>query len=394
MSSCRSITLCSNSLMRIEPLNPHDPPTAEPPLGILLVMEDDSALEYIQYIQSIANRVQFIERKLKKHVTQMCNLVTELELPDAAYQNESTGNHLKDIYWSLKLHLLFHLGEEAATKHPELNDLGSRLQLTEEQLAHLPDETSARDPGSIFLKIVSDQEESPEAPIGGKVHADKVLTRAAKAFNDYLPGSRNLFKPKVLSKVSCDGIWRVGSSVAVSNFLRPIYLHNKIFAFQENLLKAIILPGDDGVRDSQDSRWEAMAFAVKGGLNERDYDLPSPLLNVKPPCDNCRKIFGRLKGFISSGPTFLGACAEYYPVNSLLPDDPVTLREQVLIGCKKQSHREQCRQLFLEYRKIADSCKKAYRRYVDFKETKHLQAVYKNILPTLFIFGYDPDCGL
>ena len=229
---------------------------------------------------------------------------------------------------------------------------------------------------------VSDQEESLEAPIGSEVHADRVLTRAANAFNIYLPGSRNLFKPKVLAKVSRDGIWRVGSSVAVSNFLRPIYLHNTIFAFNRRLLKAIILAGDDGVRDSQASRWEAMAFAVNRGLN------------VKPPCDNCRKIFGKLEGFISSGPTFLGACAEYCPVNSLLPDDPVTLPEQVMILRKERSHREQCRQLFQRYRNIADTCEEAYRRYVDSGQTEHLQADYENILPTLFIFGFDPHCGL
>ncbi|XP_068718096.1 uncharacterized protein [Montipora capricornis] len=234
---------------------------------------------------------------------------------------------------------------------------------------------------------VSDLEESPEARIGSEVHADRVLTRAANAFNNYLPGSRNLFKPKVLAKVSRDGIWRVGSSVAVSNFLRPIYLHNTIFAFQENLLKAIILVGDDGVRDSQASRWEAMAFAVKRSLK------------VKPPCDNCRRIFRRLEGFISngptpSGPTFLGACAEYCPVNSLLTDDPVTLREQILILRKEKSHREQCTQLFQRYREIADTCEEAYRRYVYYGQIEHLQADYENILPTLFIFGFDPHCGL
>ncbi|XP_068701033.1 uncharacterized protein [Montipora foliosa] len=358
-------------------------------------MEGDSALEYIR---SITRRVQRIDANLEEYVTQMCkmcNPVTGLKLPAAAYQNESTRNHLKDIYWSLKLHLLFHLGEQAATEHPNLRELGNHLHLTEEELAHLPNETHAHDPGSIFLQIVSDQEESLEAPIGSEVHANRVLTRAANAFNNYLPGSRNLFKPKVLAKVSRDGIWRVGSSVAVSNFLRPIYLHNTIFAFNRRLLKAIILAGDDGVRDSQASRWEAMAFAVNRGLNARDYDLPSLLLNVKPPCDNCRKIFGRLEGFISSGPTFLGACAEYCPVNSLLPDDPgVTLPEQVMMLRKERSHREQCRQLFQRYREIADICKEAYRRYDDSGQTEHLQADYENILPTLLIFGFDPHCGL
>ncbi|XP_068702689.1 uncharacterized protein [Montipora foliosa] len=307
----------------------------------------------------------------------MCNLV--LKLPTAAYRNESTRNHLKVIYWSLKLHLLFHLGEEAATEHPDLRDLGNHLHLTEEELARLPNETHAHDPGSIFLQIVSDLEESPKAPIGSPVHADKVCTRAIKDFNTYLPGSRHLFKPKVLAKVSRDGIWRVGSSVAVSNFLRPIYLHNTIFAFKENLLKAMILAGNDGVRDAQGSKWKAVAFAVNG---------------ARPPCDNCRNIFGRLEGFISSGSTFLGACAEYCPVNSLLPDDPVTLLEQVMILSKEQNHKEQCTQLFQSHRDIANTCNEAYRRFVDFGQIEHLQADYENILPILRIFGFDPHCGL
>ena len=115
-------------------------------------MEDDSALEYIR---SITRRVQRIDARLEEHVTQMCNLVTGLGLLAAAYQNESTRNHLKDIYWSLKLHLLFHLGEQAATEHPNLRELGNHLHLTEEELAHLPNETHAHDPGSIFLQIVS-----------------------------------------------------------------------------------------------------------------------------------------------------------------------------------------------------------------------------------------------
>ena len=115
-------------------------------------MEDDSALEYIR---SITRRVQRIDARLEEHVTQMCNLVTGLGLLAAAYQNESTRNHLKDIYWSLKLHLLFHLGEQAATEHSNLRELGNHLHLTEQELAHLPNETHAHDPGSIFLQIVS-----------------------------------------------------------------------------------------------------------------------------------------------------------------------------------------------------------------------------------------------
>ena len=82
------------------------------------------------------------------------------------------------------------------------------------------------------------------------------------------------------------------------------------------------------------------------------------------------------------------------PVNSLLPDDPVTLPERVLILHKERSHREERTQLFQRYREIADTCKEVYRRYVDSGQIEHLQADYESILTILRIFGFDPHCGL
>ena len=61
------------------------------------------------------------------------------------------------IYWSLKLHITFHIGEERALQHEELRNLGSFIKLTSELLKKLPGEEHAVDPGSEVLEIVSTQ---------------------------------------------------------------------------------------------------------------------------------------------------------------------------------------------------------------------------------------------
>ena len=61
------------------------------------------------------------------------------------------------IYWSLKLHIAFHIGQERALQHKELRNLGSFIKLTSELLENLPGEEHAVDPGSEVLEIVSTQ---------------------------------------------------------------------------------------------------------------------------------------------------------------------------------------------------------------------------------------------
>lgn len=58
--------------------------------------------------------------------------------------------HFVDIYWSLKLHLVFLLGPEAANVE-KLEDLRELLGLTNQ----LPRRDQAIDPGSKLLEIVS-----------------------------------------------------------------------------------------------------------------------------------------------------------------------------------------------------------------------------------------------
>ncbi|MCG8406887.1 MAG: hypothetical protein MI923_16945, partial [Phycisphaerales bacterium] len=56
---------------------------------------------------------------------------------------------------------------------------------------------------------------------------------------------RNTFRPSVLAKISRginkqEKTYAVGSSLAVSHFLRPLYFHNRISHFKQSLKKAVI----------------------------------------------------------------------------------------------------------------------------------------------------------
>ena len=212
---------------------------------------------------------------------------------------------------------------------------------------------------------------------------------------------KNLFRPKVLAKVQRNGEWCVGSSIAVSNFLRPISLRNRILTFKRQLLKAIINPRDDSVTDTEGLRWSSLAFDFKkcqrvlGEITE---------CFEKPLCNNCRQVFRKLDGFISTpdnqydSRTFLGACAEYCPVNLLLPDEADTLSDQdtELIREKLTRNEEQCSNLFRRFEEIRTTCEDACKKYIKSgkTETEHFEEIYQRIKPTLAIFGYLPDCGL
>lgn len=235
---------------------------------------------------------------------------------------------------------------------------------------------------------------------------DNVLKRAKEMFVDL--DRKNLFRPKVLAKVQRNGEWCVGSSIAVSNFLRPIYLRNRILTFKRKLLKAIINPRDDSVTDTEGLRWSSLAFDLKKcqrvlGEIKEETSLCYECFE-KPLCNNCRQVFRKLVGFISTpdnqydSRTFLGACAEYCPVNRLLPDEADTLSDQdtELIREKLTGNEEQCSNLFRRFEEIRTTCEDAYEKYIKSgkTETNHLEEIYQRIKPTLEIFGYLPECPL
>ena len=251
------------------------------------------------------------------------------------------------------------------------------------------------------------------------------MTRAKQAFNKHLKdkkpkewyrkdeipeqGSRqqerekkrNIFKPRVLAKVSRDEECFVGSSIAVSDFLKPLCLHERILQFKPSLKQAIIKVA----ADENPTGWESTAF------NNTDYK------KEKNPCLSCQNMFRNLTGSIPKGrpDTILGGCAEYCPVNNLLPDEG---NSEVLSKTMKK-HMDQCKLLFESYADIHEECLRAYERYEESSahvkkvcpENKHegecaqahdqyeeslrqLTEVYRDTKAKVHIFGYSPKCPI
>ena len=109
-----------------------------------------------QYVYEVVKGVERIEKRLENDVILMCKLLYLLIEKHADRLDEPTKGQFADIYWSLKLHLLFHLGADKARNLNELDRLGHcLLKLTGEELNTLPNEEHAIDPGSKLLEIVS-----------------------------------------------------------------------------------------------------------------------------------------------------------------------------------------------------------------------------------------------
>ena len=244
---------------------------------------------------------------------------------------------------------------------------------------------------SVFqLSIIVAQKGStePAAERGSEKHADDVLVRA-KAFFSRL-WKKNIFRPKVLAKVSRNGRRFVGSSMAVSPFLRPFCLYNRVIKFNYRLMEAVVfdkhleLPGD------QVRGWSSSAFSMQTGYDKE-----------KPPCKKCQTLFQKLEGFIQrkggeekDGDTFLGACAEYCPVDEILiksePEQTIasTLSDEMKIRLRR--HRNKCSILHKEYLDIAGECFDAY----DSKDASKLEAVSKKVKHKMHIFGFKPTLTL
>ena len=226
---------------------------------------------------------------------------------------------------------------------------------------------------------VSEISESTKHPRGSESHANIVETSIRDIYKS-LPSS-NIFRPKVLAKASHNNNWFVGSSISVSQFLRPLCLYNRISGFKYCLMKAIIyFNGSDTltVPDNQIMNWSCEAF------NKWDY------CNSKDPCQNCQTMFENLEGFISVGrnlenagnQTFLGACAEYCPVNDLLKlvDDDQALSESDI--SRLEANRKRCSNLFEKFRETADECHAAYSAVED---------AFSNVRANLHTFGLKPE---
>ena len=120
--------------------------------------DDTKAMEEIY--RGITN----LRERLEGDVREMCDLVCNLraEFYAGLKENSQLNNYKEsfdhgcsDIYWSLKLHLAFHCGNDSVSGHVNLGNLRRSLNLNE--LDKVPGEEHAVDPGSkVCLLYTSD----------------------------------------------------------------------------------------------------------------------------------------------------------------------------------------------------------------------------------------------
>ena len=114
------------------------------------------------YILEILERARTLKDGIKQYVSKVCKVLKSLHenckerksgsLPEPL--KNSLTKHFRDIFWSLKLHLLFH---GVPWPYAALKDIGAweLVSLSEDQMQATPDEKSVIDPGSKILEIVS-----------------------------------------------------------------------------------------------------------------------------------------------------------------------------------------------------------------------------------------------
>ena len=219
-------------------------------------------------------------------------------------------------------------------------------------------------------------------------HAAKVINIAKDYFK--LLNSKNIFKPKALAKVLHREKWSVGSSVAVSEFLRPLCLYTRIASFKQNLTKAIAL--NQPLHTEDDQNWSSSAWAFEG----ENHDL-----RAKPPCQNCTMMFEPLAGFIQTSEqggsgTFLGACAEYGPVDQLLAVEALTPEENQWIKDQLKRNRDQCTVLYRNFRDIENRCNEVVRK--NQRELRNMKFkvadLSREIREKVHIFVVKPECNM
>ena len=222
--------------------------------------------------------------------------------------------------------------------------------------------------------------EKPDDDKGSEAHAKRVFEHASRFFKKL--GGENTFKPKVLVYITHKPYNKhsVGSSMAVSHFLRPICLHNRIIRLKRTLAKTI-LHFDSLKLDKKE--WVFKAFQ-----HERGND---GYRSKKDACKNCKMIFF-FDGWGEGHNTFLGACAEYCAVNELLPSEE-TLKDHADHDDKPFLKRNitRCSLLFEGFKDISKKC-------IDVCHSKEiseksLQKVYWEVIYKLHIFGLKPECN-
>ena len=118
----------------------------------------------VEYIRNrIARGIEVLERRVESDVEQMCKRILiplteefgKRDLP--AELLERLRGYFRDIYWSLKVHVMFHLriSDELQEIDELLNVVGAWGGLTNEEMNELPDQDHVIDPGSKLVEMVS-----------------------------------------------------------------------------------------------------------------------------------------------------------------------------------------------------------------------------------------------
>ena len=205
-----------------------------------------------------------------------------------------------------------------------------------------------------------------------------------------LLGGKNIFQPTALAKVSCNSVFWIGCSMAVSSFLRPLCLHNRIVNnFTSRLREAVVLdsPLDPG---DQNKPWSSSA--IRRNNEEKDYTKPLH------PCRYCQFMFQNLDGFIPDNveagtcdTSVQGACAEYIPVNEMLITDDTRDCPTGTVQEKLEGHLERCMYLFRNYREIAEKCCNCLNEDNSLKNDPQLLNAAFDTIPHIHIFGFKPN---
>ena len=95
-----------------------------------------------RYVSKVCEVLKLLQKKCKERESG--------SLPNAL--KNSLREHFWDIFWSLKLHLLFHGAPDADLKKMGVWEL---VSLSADEMKAKPDEKSVIDPGSKILEIVS-----------------------------------------------------------------------------------------------------------------------------------------------------------------------------------------------------------------------------------------------
>ena len=144
-------------------------------------------------VKEIDHGIKKLENRLERDVTNLCTILLaaycnfrnsmESQTPNKnALDNlrQKLFDNYSAIYWSLKLHLVFHMGYDQALQHEKLKKLHDLLNYPEElwKWERPPGLEHAVDPGSKVLEIVSMHCFSPKifqpVVLAGLLHLEEV----------------------------------------------------------------------------------------------------------------------------------------------------------------------------------------------------------------------------